>query len=112
MTSKTVFVKAATRIENTHVSGKNYNSSLSESKKEKFVHIYHYYNEPGHIRPKCFEYKNILRMSRMVKNVHKPRTAPKHKINLSRKYGLKKIRFELLCCFYFFKDSFYWFLVF
>ena len=110
-TSKIVFVKAIAKIENTLISGKNSNALLSEGKKKGFLPICHYCNKPGHIHPRCFKYRNTFRMNRMVKNVNKPRTAPKHRIDLKNKFvkkiWIKKIRFKLLCCLYFFKSSLY-----
>ena len=57
-TSKIVFVKAAATIQNHSGSGKIIKPALSKVK--RFVPICHYCNKYGHIRPKCFKYKNTL----------------------------------------------------
>ena len=104
-TSKIVFVKNVAKTKNTHGSSKNSTSSLSKGKK-KFVPIFHYCSMPGHIRPKCFEYKNTFKMSRIGKYDYKPRfaaykpkTIPKHKIDLKKnvkKIWIKK-KLDLMC---------------
>ena len=85
-TPKILFVKTAAIIENPFVIGKNSNPLLSGGKKKIFVRVYQYCNMFGHIRPKCFEYKNTFRMSRMLKSSYKPRIAPKIKIVLKNNY--------------------------
>ena len=116
-TSKIVSATTATRIVNTHFSGNNSTTSPSKGKR-RFVPICHFCNRPSHIRPKYFEYQNTFKMGRFEKynyksrfKVHKPMNTPKHKIDLKtnhiKKIWVKKIRFKLLCCFYFLKDSFY-----
>ena len=54
-TSQTVSVTTAAKTVNTHFSGKNSTTSLFNGKK-RFVPICHFYNRPGHIQSKCFEY--------------------------------------------------------
>ena len=101
-----MFVKVTATTENTPIFRKNFDLLFPVGKKKRFGPICHYYNMPSHIRPKCFKYKNTFRMNRMKQPYYKPRIAPKHKINLKNKYikkiWVKKIRFQLLCCFYFF----------
>ena len=87
-TFQTVSATTAAKIVNTHFSGKNSTTSLFNGKK-RFVSICHFCNRPNHIRPKCFEYQNIFKMSR-YENYHsrfaaKPRNTPKHKIDLRKK---------------------------
>ena len=111
---KIVLVKVATKTKNTHISGKNFNPSLSKGKK-KCMPICHYYNKSSHIHPRLFKYINTFRMSGMVKSPYKPRTVPKLKIDLKnnsvKKIWIKKIKFDLLCLLYFFKGSVYKFLI-
>ena len=71
ITPKTIFVNAAAKIENHHVSGKNSNPPLSEIKMKMFVPIYHYCNMLRHIYPRFFKYINTFRMNRMVKFAYK-----------------------------------------
>ena len=89
-TSKTVFVKTAPTLANHHVSSKISNPPLSEVKMKRFVPICHYCIKLGHILPRCFKYINTFRMNKIVKSACKPRTAPKHKIDLKNK-SVKKI---------------------
>ena len=107
--SKTMSITVVVKTMNTPSSSKNSTPSLSKSKK-RFVSIYHFCNRPGHICPKCFEYKNTSKMGRFGKYNSRGATY-KHKINMKdnfvKKIWVKKIRFELSCCFYFLKDSFY-----
>ena len=83
-TSEIVFVKDVATIKNHHVFGKNSDSLLPEDKKNRFVPICHYCNKLGHICPRCFKYINTFRMNRMVQSSYKPRTIPKHKIDLKK----------------------------
>ena len=87
-TSKTVFVKAAVTTQNHFGSGKIIKPTLPKVK--KFVPICHYCNKSGHIRLKCFKYKNTFRMNSVEQPYYKSRTAPKHKTDLKNK-SIKKI---------------------
>ena len=69
-TSKTVSVTAAAKTMNTPSSGKNSTPLLSRGKR-RFVPICHFCNQPGHIRPKCFEYQNTFKMGRFRKYNYK-----------------------------------------
>ena len=101
-TSQRVSTTAAAKTVNTHFFGKNSITSLFNGKK-RFVPICHFCNKPGHIRPKCFEYRNIFKISRH-ENYHskfaaKSRKTPKHKIDL-KKNVVKKIwikKSDLIC---------------
>ena len=87
-TSKIVFVKATATTQNHFGSGKIIKPALPMVK--RFVPICHYCKKPGHIRPKCFKYKNTFRMNSVEQPYYKSRTAPKHKIDLKNKF-VKKI---------------------
>ena len=95
-TSKTISATTVAKTVNSHFSGNNSTRSLSRGKR-RFVPICHFYNRPGHIRPKCFEYQNSFKMGRFGKYnyksrfaVYKPRNALKHKIDLKINH-VKKI---------------------
>ena len=117
ITFKTVFVTAVAKTVNTPSSGRIPLYNCLEIREGLFLPTI-FCNQPGHICSKCFEYQNIFKIGRFGKYnynsrvvVYKPRNAPKHKIDLKtnhvKKIWVKKIRFKLLCCFYFLKDSFY-----
>ena len=93
-------MKATLTIANPYVSGKNAKPPPPKDKLKKIVPICHFCNMPSHIHPKCFKYKNTFRMNRMKQPYYKPRTAPKHKINLKNKF-INKIwvkKSDLNCC--------------
>ena len=96
-------VTTAEKTVNSCFSGNNLTTSLFRGKK-KFVPICHFCNKLGHIRPKCFKYQNIFKMSKYG-NFHsrnaayKPKNASKHKIDLKRN-NVKKVwikKSNLMC---------------
>ena len=98
MTSNSVCEKCSNNNKSSGFFGKNAKPPLPDVKVKKFVLICHYCNMSGHIRPKCYKYKKILRMKK-IEPYYKPRTAPKIKIDLDNKLSnrLWIRRFDLFC---------------
>ena len=87
----TTFVKAAPTIAKRPIFGKNVKPPLLDVKVKRFVPVCHYCNKPGHIRPKCYKYKKMLRMNKIEQPCcYKPRIVPIQKIDLKNK-SVKKI---------------------
>ena len=96
---KTIFVKVAPTTANQPVSSKNVIPPVPKGKVNRFVSICHFFNLPGHIRPKCYKYKKVFKMNKIEQPYSKPRIALRIKIDLNDK-SIKKLwikKSDLFC---------------
>ena len=78
-----MYVKADATTQNHLVCSKIIKPVLPKVK--RFVLVCYYCSMPGHICPKCYKLKNMLRMKKIEQPYYKPKNAPKIKIELDNK---------------------------